>query len=66
MKTINGISYTKFAKRVGISLPYLSNIISGRSKPSIDLALRLEFESNGELKAMKLRHEIKQIVKKYL
>lgn len=36
------VSKTEFAKRLGISLPFLANIEAGRKKPGLDTAARIE------------------------
>jgi len=66
MKKINDTNYSKFAAKAGISLSHLSNIMSGKAKPSIKLAMKLEKESGGIIKAIRLRPEIKAIIKEYL
>jgi len=66
MKKINDTNYSKFAAKAGISLSHLSNIMSGKAKPSIKLAMKLEKESYGVIKAIRLRPEIKAIIKEYL
>ena len=37
-----GVSQTNFAKRVGISDGYLSQILAGLRRPSFDLMVRIE------------------------
>jgi len=54
-----GMTRGEFAKRVGISAPYLSEILSGPKRPSIDLAFKIESETGGEVPASCwVRHEI--------
>lgn len=36
-----GLNITELAKLVGVERSHMSNILAGRRKPSIDLALRL-------------------------
>jgi transcriptional regulator with XRE-family HTH domain len=42
-----GIKRNAFAKSVGISAPHLTHILTGIKRPSLDLAFRIEAETNG-------------------
>lgn len=39
----------EFAKEIGISAPYLSQILSGMKRPSYDLMVRIERATGGEV-----------------
>lgn len=42
-----GIKRNEFARSVGISAPYLTQILAGLKRPSLDLAFRIEKATNG-------------------
>jgi len=42
-----GIKRNEFARSVGISAPYLTQILAGRKRPSLDLAFRIEKATDG-------------------
>ena len=44
-----GKSQSAFAKEVGISQPYLSQILGGKRRPGYDLMLRIEEKTEGEV-----------------
>ena len=46
-----GMTRSEFAKTVGISAPYLSEILSGAKRPSLNLAFRIEEITGGEVPA---------------
>ena len=46
-----GMTRSEFAKTVGISAPYLSEILSGAKRPSLNLAFRIEGITGGEVPA---------------
>lgn len=59
------LSCTSFAKRLDIRPDYLSQIMSGYRNPSKFLCLKIQVETNGEVKAENLRDmsmEDKQII----
>lgn len=39
----------EFAKRIGVSQPYLSNLLAGRSYPSLALAFDIEAATDGRV-----------------
>lgn len=56
----------ELAKKIGVTAIYLNSILHGRRKPSIELALKIEKESGGKIKATDLRPGIKDIVNSVL
>lgn len=46
MEKENSLRPTDLAKRLGVSVPYASQLLSGARKPSIELALRF-FDRSG-------------------
>lgn len=44
-----GLTRGQFAKRIGISSAYLSQIISRARKPSLEIAVRIARETRGEV-----------------
>ncbi|MBF0345701.1 MAG: helix-turn-helix transcriptional regulator [Nitrospirae bacterium] len=52
------ITLTELAKRLNISTPYLSQIMNNIRPPSLYVALALEKETEGKIKASDLRPEI--------
>lgn len=46
-----GIKRNEFAKSVGISAPYLTQILGGLKRPSLDLAFRIEQVTQGAVPA---------------
>lgn len=42
-----GIKRNEFARSVGISAPYLTQILGGLKRPSLDLAFRIEKATDG-------------------
>jgi len=47
-----GRSHTEVAQELGIALGYLSDLKSGRTQPSLDLALKIERLANVPLESM--------------
>ena len=47
-----GKTRSEFARRIGISAPYLSEILSGSKRPSLDLAFKIEAETGGAVRAV--------------
>lgn len=45
--TRSGETRSAWARRLGISLPYLSSLASGNRRPSLDLALKIEIATGG-------------------
>jgi transcriptional regulator with XRE-family HTH domain len=43
----NNLTQTQFAARLGVSTPHLSLLISGKKRPSLSLALKIERATNG-------------------
>ena len=41
LMSVKGISITELARRVGVKYSHISNIIAGRKRPSVDLAIRI-------------------------
>lgn len=50
--TLQKISRAAFAERVGISQPYLSQLEAGKRVPSLELAVRIERETDGAVLAV--------------
>jgi transcriptional regulator with XRE-family HTH domain len=46
-----GTKRNEFARIVGISAPYLTQILSGLKRPSLDLAFRIETATGGVVPA---------------
>lgn len=46
-----GLKRNEFAKVIGISAPYLSQILNGEKRPSLDLAFRIEAATGGNVPA---------------
>jgi transcriptional regulator with XRE-family HTH domain len=65
MKTKRGYQ-TELAKRLNITAIYLNAVLHGRRTPSIDLAIKIEKESGGKIRATDLRPGIKDIVNNVL
>lgn len=57
----NKIKNQDFAKIIGISDAYLSQLCSGARKPSKYVALMIEAKTKGIIKANKLRPDIKKL-----
>ena len=57
----HNITQVVFAKQIGISGPYLSQILHGKRTPSKYVALMIEAKSNGVIKARSFRDDIKPI-----
>ena len=67
MKKRKAESQKDFAKRLGVHPVYLNAILSKSDRknkrlPSIELAIRIERESDGQYKATDLRPDLKGIV----
>lgn len=45
----SGLSQSEWAKRLGISRSYLSDILSGNKTPSLALAVKIQAETAGEV-----------------
>jgi DNA-binding transcriptional regulator YdaS (Cro superfamily) len=56
----------KLAEAIGISPIYLNAVLRGRRGSSIPLALKIEELSKGKYKAVDLRPDLKDIVKKVI
>lgn len=56
----------ELARKLNITPIYLNSILHKRRVPSIDLAIRIEKESGGKIKATDLRPGIKDIVNSVL
>lgn len=52
--TKENMSQRELAKSIGVSDPYVSEIIAGKKNPSPALATRIEKATNGEVKASDL------------
>ena len=39
------LTHSQFAKKVRVSQPHIANILSGKRRPSIELAKRIEIET---------------------
>lgn len=46
----SGLSRTEWAKRLGVSKSYLSQLASGQKRPSLDMAVRIERETDGAVR----------------
>ena len=44
-----GQKHGEFAQKLGISGPYLSQILSGVRRPGLDLAIKIERETDGKV-----------------
>ncbi len=53
----------ELARRLGIHYKYLNRILNG-FRPSVDLAIRIEKESEGQYKAKQLRPDLSKIHRK--
>ena len=62
---LNDKSHTQFAKSVEISCTHLSSILSGRSKPSLVLSVRISQKTKGEVTFEDLRKDIFDEVMKH-
>lgn len=49
--TRSGRSRTQFASALGIGRPFLSHLESGKKRPSLELAIRIERLTNGAVPA---------------
>jgi DNA-binding transcriptional regulator YdaS (Cro superfamily) len=66
MKTTNllqgsKIKQVELAKKLNITPAHLNSVFRGRLRPSILLALAIERETGGLIKAVSLRKELEQI-----
>lgn len=43
------LTHSQFAEKVRVSQPHIANILSGKRRPSIELAKRIEIETGGEV-----------------
>lgn len=50
------LTYREFAEKLGIRIQYLQSIAYGKRKPSLDLAVKIEELTNGELTPKDLLH----------
>ena len=50
------LTYREFAEKLGIRTQYVQSIAYGKQKPSLDLAVKIEEITNGELTAKDLLH----------
>ena len=57
----HSLTYETFGKMVGVSSPHITNILSGKKRPSIELAKRIEIATN---KAVRLDDLIELLHKK--
>lgn len=46
-----GSTRSSFAERIGISAPYLTQILNGDKRPSLDVAFRIEAATGGDVPA---------------
>lgn len=49
--SVNAIRQGCFARLVGVRQPTVSRLVSGKTRPSLDLALRIETETKGKVPA---------------
>jgi transcriptional regulator with XRE-family HTH domain len=63
LSKIDQKEHEKHAKRLNIHPTYLDAILKGRQKPSIDLAIRIEKEYKGKVRAASLRPELRKYEK---
>lgn len=47
----NGLSQRAFAERVGAHYTIISRVVGGKMTPTLELAVRIERETNGEVPA---------------
>ena len=47
-----GLTQVEFARRLGISQPSLARYISGKQRPSLEVAAKIEMETSGCVKAV--------------
>ena len=43
------LTHSQFAEKVRVSQPHIANILSGKRRPSIELAKRIEIETDKEV-----------------
>jgi DNA-binding transcriptional regulator YdaS (Cro superfamily) len=54
------MSQRELATALGVNHIHLNGVLTGRIRPSVFLALRIEKETGGAIKATKLRPDIKK------
>jgi transcriptional regulator with XRE-family HTH domain len=47
----SGVIQADWAKRFGVSSSYLSDLLNGKKRPSLDLAFKIERETSGRVLA---------------
>jgi len=47
----SGLAKSDFAKSIGISRGYLSDLMSGRRRPTLELAFQIQAETKGDVPA---------------
>jgi DNA-binding transcriptional regulator YdaS (Cro superfamily) len=62
---LNGKSHTEFARSVNISCTHLSSCLTGRSKPSLDLSVRISKVTDGAVTFKDLRPDVYKEVMKH-
>jgi transcriptional regulator with XRE-family HTH domain len=49
--TSSGLTQTAWADRIGVSRSYMSNLLNGKKRPSLEVAVRIERETGGLIPA---------------